>query len=169
MNYNSVTKQRIADMLAGIRIDTGTLTNTVSLIQNQVEIFRIRGRVMILQLFGEAITDFSATATQLLFNFTSSVPVITVQPLCAACTTMSGIKAGRRVFWKGGAVATNAVVTATTGISDVISVSPQVVGTIGGTGTVGILTSGANQTSGTCKFTMLYIPMSDGATVEALV
>ena len=167
-NYNPSTIARIGDLTNGIRVDTAALAAATYMIQNQVELFNVYGRVRIHTLFGEVTTIISNTATTCLYNFTSTSPVIAVQPLCAASGSCAQLAVGERIMWVGGAVATAAVLTATPGISD-INPAPQVVGTNGGTGTIGILTAGANATSGVVKFSIFYTPMSDGAYVTAIL
>lgn len=170
-SYSPSTIARIGDLTNGIRVDTSVLAGTAYMIQAQVELFNIVGRIKIHNLFGEVTTQISGTATQLLFNVTWSTPTIAVQPLCAACSTMTGLAVGERAWMVGGAVATNVVLTATPGISD-INVTPVVVGGVATdgsnfVGTLGQLTSGANMTSGAMRFSIYYTPMSDGAYVTA--
>jgi hypothetical protein len=167
-NYNPSTIARIGDLTNGIRVDTSTLAGATYLAQTQVELFNVFGRVRIHSLFGEVIVVFSNHATTVLYNFTSSSPVIAVQPLCAATSTVAQLAVGERIMWVGGAVATAAVLTATPAISD-INPTPQIVGTIGGVGTIGMLTAAASLTSGTVKFSIFYTPMSDGAYVTAVL
>lgn len=167
-NFNPSTIEMIGHMMNGIRVDTSTLAAASYFNQAQHELFTVYGRIKIHNLFGEVTTIFSNNAATLLYNFTSTSPVIAVQPISAACGTTAQLAVGERIWWIGGAVATAVVLTATAGISD-INVTPQVVGTVGGTGTIGILTAAASLSSGGVKFSIFYTPMSDGAYVEALV
>lgn len=166
MNYAPSTIARIGDLMNGIRVDTSALAAATYMAGTQIELFNVYGRIRVHSLFGEVTVIISNTATALLFNFTSSDPVIAVQPMCAASGSCAQLAVGERIMWVGGAVATAAVLTATPAISD-INPAPQIVGTNGGTGTIGILTSVANATSGTVKFSIFYTPMSDGAYVSA--
>jgi hypothetical protein len=168
MNYNPSTIARIGDLTNGIRVDTSTLAAATYLLtgNTQTEIFNVYGRVRLHTLFGEVTVVFSNNATTLYYNFTSSSPVIAVQPISAACSTMAQLAVGERIYWVGGAVATAVVLTATPGISD-INPAPQVVGTDGGVGSIGILTAAASLTSGNVKFSVWYTPMSDGAYITA--
>lgn len=170
-NYNPSTIARIGDLVNGIRVDTSVLANLTYLHQDQWEIFNVVGRIKIHNLFGEVTVVCSNNATQVLFNYTSATPVIAVQPLCAKCASIAQLAVGERISWLGGAVATAAVITATPGISD-INVTPQIVGGVATdgsnfVGTIGILSSDADQASGSCRFTIFYTPMSDGAYVSA--
>ena len=170
MNYNPSTIARIGDLVNGIRVDTSALAAATYFLTGgtQTELFNVYGRVKIHNLFGEVLVQLSAHACVLYYNFTSSSPVIAVQPISAVCGSMSGLAVGERIWWVGGAVATAVVLTATPGISD-INVTPQVVGTIGGTGTIGINTATASHDAGSVKFSIFYTPMSDGAYVTAVL
>lgn len=167
-SYSPSTIARIGDLLNGLRTDTGIVLGTVGMIQNQYELFDIVGRCKIHELFGEVTTAISNTVTTLLYNWTSTSPVIAVQPLCAASASLAQLAEGERIAWLGGAVATAAVITATPGITDVAR-SSQIVGTYAGTGTIGILTAAANMTSGAARFSCFWSPMSPGAYIKAKV
>lgn len=173
-NYAPSTRARIADLITGMHVKTSVLANATYMIQGQVELFNVYGRIQVLQLYIEACTVFDAALTDIQFNFTSSTPTVAVQPMCAVnAGSLTGLAQGLRIVWVGGAVATACAITATAGISDLICVSPQIIGTHDGTtagvGTIGQLTSVANQTSGTHQAHIYYIPMSDGAYVTAVL
>lgn len=173
MNFNPSTIEAVGYLMNGVQVDTSVLANTTYLISNQVELFNVYGRIKIHNLFLEVTVICSNNATQVLFNYTSTTPVIAVQPLCAKCASIAQLAVGERVFWLGGAVATAAVITATPGISD-INVTPQVVGGVvtAGTnfvGTIGMLSSDANQASGSVRASIFYTPMSDGAYVSNIL
>jgi hypothetical protein len=165
-NYNASTIARIGDLVNGIRVDTSALAAETYFHQNQTEIFNVHGRVRIHLLFGEVSEAISNSAATVLYNFTSTTPVIAVQPLCSASASVANLAVGERIMWVGGAVATAAVLTATPGISD-INAAPQIVGTDGGVGTIGIKAEAADCTDGTVKFSIFYTPVSDGAYIEA--
>jgi len=80
-NYNPSTIARIGDLTNGIRVDTSALAAATYMAGTQIEIFNVFGRVRIHTLFGEVTVAISNTATALLYNFTSSSPVIAVQPM----------------------------------------------------------------------------------------
>jgi hypothetical protein len=168
MNFNPSTIEAVGYLMNGVRVDTSSILAASYFLQNQVEIFTVYGRIKVHNLFGEVTTIISNTATTLLYNFTSTSPVISVQPMSAASGTMAQLAVGERINWVGGAVATAVVLTATPGISD-INVTPHIIGTIGGTATIGILTAGANATSGAVTFSVFYTPMSDGAYVAKVL
>jgi hypothetical protein len=166
-NYNPSTQDRIGDLITGMRVDTAVLANLTYLHQDQHEAFNVYGRVMVLQLFWEAITVNGAGATLFQYNFTSTTPAVGVQPMGAVSASIATLAQGLRCVWLGGAVATAHVITASAGISDVICVEPQIIGTKDGVGTIGFLTTTADAVSGTHQHSVYYIPMSDGAYIEA--
>jgi len=168
MNYSPSTRARIADLINGMRVDTGVLAAATYIEQTQHELFNVYGRIKIHDLFSEVTVIFSNNAALVGYNFTSSSPVIAVQPICAVSLTVAQLAVGERIAWIGGAVATAAVLTATPGITDVARI-PQIVGTDGGVATIGILATTASLTSGNFKTSIFYSPMSDGAYVSAIV
>jgi len=166
-NYAPSTRARIADLITGMRVETTVLANLTYLHQDQWEAFNVYGRIMVLQLYFEAITVNGAGATLFQYNFTSTTPVIGVQPMGAVSASVAALAQGLRCVWVGGAVATAHVITATAGISDVISTSPHIIGTADGVGTIGFVTSVADAVSGTHQHVLHYIPMDDGSYAEA--
>lgn len=167
-NYNPSTLARLGDIVLGIRVDTGTMLNATYLAQTQQEIFNVFGTVKILNMFGEVLVAASNDATTVKFNFTMSDPSVGVSDLSAACTTIAQFARGRRIQWLGGTVATAATVTPVVAcITGAAAVIPQIVGCNGGTGTIGILSAAASQTSGSMVWSIFYAPMSDGAYVTA--
>ena len=166
-NYSPSTRARIADLITGMRVETTVLPNLTYLHQDQWEAFNVFGRIIVLQLFWEAITINGAGAILFQYNFTSTTPAVGVQPLGAVSASIATLAQGLRCLWLGGAVATAHVITATAGISDVISVNPQIIGTKDGVGSIGFVTSVADAVSGTHQHVLQYIPLSDGAYAEA--
>jgi hypothetical protein len=167
-NYSPSTIARIADLLNGLMVSTGVLAAATYIAQAQKELFTVRGRIKIHDLFSEVSVIFGAQAALVQYNFTSSSPVIAVQPLCAVSASVASLAVGERIAWIGGAVGTAAIITATPGITDIARGS-QIVGTDGGVGTIGILNTIASVTSGSFKTVIFWSAMSDGASVEALV
>ena len=166
-NYSPSTQDRIGDLIAGMRVDTAVLANVTYLHQDQWEAFNVYGRIMVLNLFWEAITVNGAGATLFQYNFTSTTPAVGVQPMGAASASIAALAQGLRCVWVGGAVATAHVITATAGISDVICVNPHIVGTKDGVGSIGFVTTVADAVSGTHQHSLFYVPMSEGAYAEA--
>lgn len=168
-SYSPSTQARIADLILGLRVEVPTFANLTYFHQDQWELFHIYGRILLKQCFVEAVTDNGAGATLLQFNYTFTTPAITVKPLCAVSASIAAMPRGTRVTWVGGAVATAAVITvATGGCSDVIQAgSGAILGGEGFIGTLGMLTTTADAVSGTSKAVAFYVPMSDGAYMEA--
>ena len=173
-NYAPSTRERISDLVAGMRVQTGvfaaaTYIDHDSTTTGQYELFNVHGRILLMHLFIEAITVFGAGAAVVSFTYTSSDPVIAVQEINDACASVASFPEGGRIVWVGGAVATDAVITvaATGGVSDVTPTAPQYIGTQGGTGTIGMLTATAGVASGTAQAFMNYVPHEKGAYVVA--
>lgn len=170
-NYSPSTIARIADMNTGLRVETGSLAGATYLLTGgtQTEIFTVKGLVLVKLLFIEVLTTLSAHACQVLFNCTFTTPSIAANAMCAKCAALTSAARGVRAVWVGGAVATAAVITDSAGLSDVLPTAGHLVGGDGFVGSIGILSSDASITSGTFKVVTAYVPMSDGAYVEALL
>jgi len=171
-NYNPSTQDRIADLVTGMRVETGIMANATYMAQTQIEDFNVYGRILLLQLFFEVTTNCDANAT--LFQYTYScathTPAIVSTKLGLVSLTFASATIGSRVCWTGGAVGgtTHVICNTTGGISDLICTAPMIVGYKDGVGTVGHLTTTASQAAGAGFHTMLYVPMSDGAYVTAI-
>jgi len=165
--YKPSTREYVGDLVTGMREDTSVGNATTYITSSQVEIFNVYGRVMILEMYIEVITAISTTASTVLFNYTSSTPVITVQNLSATSTdTLSDAPRGDRLNYVGGSVLAVPTLSATPGVGDEACVDPTIVGLESGIGSIGVVTAGADATGGTVQFSIHYIPMSDGAYVE---
>jgi hypothetical protein len=169
MNYTPGSRARIADISAGIRVDTSVVAALTYLNGAQHEWFTVKGRIWVRQLFIEIISDLGAEAVQLLFNCTFTSPVVAVNAMCAKCASIANAAQGFRVVWLGGAVATAAVITDSKGLSDVIASAGQIVGGKAFVGTIGVLNTDANASQGTVQGSILYTPLSDGAYVAAAI
>lgn len=171
-SYHPKTREAIADMVAGIRVQTGQVAATVLLDHDPalaVSLFTVRGAVLLTQLYVEVETVLSADAADLKFCVTFTTPVIAENDMCAASASLSGAVAGLRCVWVGGAVATAAVVTDSAGLSDVICVSPHIVGGSGFVGAIKSKAGTATCTSGALRAYCHYVPMtSDGLIVAAV-
>jgi len=162
-SYNLSTRGRIADLGLGMRVETGTLNNTAVHGTNfHTRLFYVYGRVMITQLYGELLSTFSSTATQVKFRATWTTPTISVADLSDDCSSLSALTQGRRITLVGTTAATAAAVTVTAGISYGTK-DPMVVGLEGGVGYISTLTNATAATSGTIKYALHYFPMSAGA------
>ena len=167
-NYNPSTIDRIGDITRGIHVKTGTIANTVALPSGAYNIFTVYGRIRIIGMDIEAVTAFSNDATLVKWRFTSTTPSVGVSDISAASLTIAQIPIGARVMWRGTAVATAPDVSATQASIAVVT-DYMDVGHTAGVGIITATSSIAAQTSGTCRFNIYYLPISEGAYVEALV
>jgi len=171
-NYAPSTRARIADLIAGMRVDTGSLAAATYMQHSgtpQHELYTVSGSILLLNMFLEITTSLHSDLSQIAFNATFSTPSATVEPFSTKCVSVASLGAGHRIVWGGGVLATAATITTTPGISDFAAVSPIIIGSKDGLGTIGTLGSDATTTSGAMFCSLFYIPLSDGAYVEALV
>ncbi len=172
-NYAPSTIDVVGDLVNGLHVETGVFNTAVywdTDVTPQQEYFNIFGRILLLQLYLEMVTNSGGGAALVQFNATFSAPPVTVQPMSAASATTAALLAGGRVVWIGGAIASIPVVTVLIGggISDVIAINPQIIGSVGGVGTIGTLTTGVDNVSGTARANLFYAPLSDDAYVTAV-
>lgn len=179
MNYSPSTRNRIADFINGLHVET---TGGVLVAANfttggtQTELFNIYGRIGIMELFIELTSAADANATQVLFNCTFTTPVIAQNPLCAKCASIANLGAYGRIVYPGGVVATAAIITDSAGLTDVEMAGKKAI--VGGVsaagvntvGTIGMQASDATQ-AGTIAATahLYYVPMSTGAYAESIL
>ena len=171
-NYAPSTRARIADLVTGMRVDTGTLAAATYLATGPTateRIFDVYGRIKIMQLFMEVISDLGAGACVMYYTYTATTPSITVQPISAVGASMASKKRGFRHFCTGVTVATACVIDAQPGISPVIMKEKLIIGLKGATGKIGINTATATIATGTVRFSLFYVPMSDGAYATSYV
>ena len=173
-NYNPSTIGRIGDINRGLQVDT-TIQAFGMFDATNRQIYTVYGRIIILSLFFE-VTTVWVNATTLKFTWKSTVPVVTVQDLSGAGSSMDTFAAGRRVVLVGTLTSTAAVVLPTTpGIATNINCAPMMVGNampatlIQQVGQIGYTTATAAATASAGKFTLLYVPVDDGSYAEALV
>ena len=167
-NYQASTRARIADLIAGMRVETTVLANLTYLHQDQWEAFTVIGRIMVLQLYMEAITVNGAGATLFAYNYTSTTPAAGPTVLGLPSLSIAALAQGMRVTWTGGTVGgSNHILSPVEGISDLISGDPAILGASGMIGSIGFVTTVADAVSGTHQHVLQYIPVSDGAYAEA--
>ena len=178
-NYQPSTRQTIADMTAGLHVQTihGNLGTAEFTSAAQTELFNIVGRIKLMQLYIQLDVLADANITQVAFNCTFSTPVIGAVALNVACASIASTAAHGCIHWIGGAVGSTAVITAAPGIADVqpgaggnyFVLGGVVTAGTGTIGTIGMLISGATQ-AGTISATahMHYVPQSPGAYVTAV-
>jgi len=170
-NYNISTIDRIGDITRGIHVKTGVLANTAYFDHNpdvDKPLFTVHGRIRIIGLNCEAVTAFAADASLLKWTFESTTPVIAAADISAVSLTVASIPIGARIMWRGTAVATAPDVSATQASIAVVT-DYMDVGLTGGIGIINSHATIATQASGTCLFNLYYLPISEGAYVEALI
>ena len=171
--YSYSTIDSIGDLTNGLHVETTVYDVVASwkgTVPVQLEIFNIFGRILVLQLFIEMVTQATGGATILQFNATWTDPAAaTIEPISNEAATVENLAAGSRLVWKGGAIATVPVSTvlAGGGISDDIAATRQILGCVDGTGSIGTVPSIADMTAGTAQANIFYAPMSKGAYVTA--
>ena len=166
-HYGPSTRQRMGELGNGMRVQTGTLLNTAVLAGATTTIFTVYGRILVKQLYIEAITIFDAAASTALFRFESTTPVIGVSNMTAASGVLTSIAQGIKVKYLGGAIATGLSIN----VGEACA-TPHIIGTglsptgVQGVGVISIQeTSAAPQTSGTCQVVIDYVPMESGSRV----
>jgi len=171
-NYSQSTVEVVGDLTNGLGVSTGVFNTATYLLHNgtttgQFELFKVYGRILWKRLFIEMITASGGGAALVQFTYTFSTPAITVKPLSAASGSTAALVQGSRIQCLGGAVATATGITVATGGASDLAVTPGILGGIGFIGTIGMLTTSASNSSGTAQAFLYYVPMSDGAYVEA--
>ena len=163
------------DLVNGLHVETSVFDTVIPWAglsaPINTEFFNVFGRILLLQLYIEMVTNSGGGAALVQFNATFSTPAVVASPMSAACATTATLLAGGRIVWIGGIITSIPTLTVLLGggISDVIAVNRQIIGTVGGVGTIGHLSSGAaDNISGTARANLFYAPMSDGAYVTAV-
>ena len=175
-NYSPSTIARIGDIVLGIRVDTSVVdvSDLVHLHQAQVEDFNVYGTILLKYLFMEIVTVLDAGAT--LFQYTYSCLLhtggaIAATKLGTVSASIASMTEGARVVWGGGAVAgANHQLTGSAGVSDfaVGLTDPIIIGYRDAVSTIGHLTTTDDTATGEVFHSLFYVPMSDGAYVEAI-
>lgn len=168
-NYQLSTRERVADINRGLVVATSTLDNTTAMPGNaDYDLFSVYGRIRVLSLDIEAITAWSNDATTLKFTFDASTPAAAESDMSAASLTVAELAVGKRVRLVGTAINTALAIDA----AACVSLQPAgyiEVGCYDGVGAIGVTSAAAAQTSGTCKATITYVPITEGAYVVAAV
>jgi hypothetical protein len=165
-NYAPSTRARISDLITGMRVDTSVLNAVDYLITGPTAteaIFNVYGRIKVMHLFMEVITSLGNQACVMYYTYTSATPAETVQPISSVGASMALYLRGGRYSCIGITVAQATLIDAQEGISPVIMKEKMILGAKGGTGTIGINTATVTVLTGTIRFSLFYVPMSDGA------
>jgi hypothetical protein len=157
--YSPVTVRNMADLTYGQRVDNGPIAATVWGAQAVTPLFNVvNGRVLVTSIWGEVTTVLSNNATLVKYYFT---PTGGAQiDLSAISLTIAQLAVGKRILAAG----TIGGATTFSGIgASMMQTVPYVLGQVGVGGVIGIESTTASLTSGAMKFTVLYIPIDDGA------
>lgn len=171
-HYTASTIDVVGDLHNGLHVETSVfdcIAPWKGTVPVQTELFNVFGRILLLQLFIEMTVIQGGGATLIRFNATFATPAVGVQPISAVSASVAGLAVGSRVVWQGGDILSAPIVTvvAVGGISDVFPVARQIIGTVGGIGTLGHVPSIADTASGSAQANCFYVPMSDDAYVTA--
>lgn len=176
MNYNESTRQRIADLILGLHVETtaGVLVAANFTATAQTELFNVYGRIAVKQLFIELTAAAAADATVVGFNCTFTTPVIALNAMSGNSASIASLGAYGRITYIAGAVASLPIITDSAGLTDVETAGR--ISILGGVSSAGVLTIGsigmlastATQ-SATIAATahLFYVPMCPGAYAQA--
>jgi hypothetical protein len=167
-SYSPSTIERVGDIGRGLVVQTPTMNNTTALTVASYDLFRVYGRIRILSLDIEVVTVWSNDATTLQYYFDPSTPAVAAVTISAACTTVANLAVGKRVTLDGTALNTAAAIAASQCVSLAVSKTLDV-GCENGVGMIGVTGAAAAQTSGTCRATLMYYPITAGAYAESAV
>jgi hypothetical protein len=165
MNYNPSTIARIADINLGLRVDKGPVLAVDHLAIQVYPLFRIvGGRVVVLNFIAEVTEAFAADATilQLYYTGTGAVRI----DLTAKALTAASLALGRRLVAAqtiGGAL----TFSAANSVAVISTLQSYILGRYGVGGVMGIESSVAAMTDGAMIYSLWYLPLDDGAYVEA--
>lgn len=176
MNYNESTRQRIADLILGLHVETtaGVLVAANFTNPSQTELFNIVGRIGVKQLFIELTSAADANITTVAFNCTFTTPVIALNVMNAASASIGSLGAYGRITFIAGAVASIVIITDSAGLTDVETAGKMHI--LGGVSSAGVLTVGTigmacagGTQAATIAATahLFYVPMCPGAYAEA--
>lgn len=161
-NYNASTRARIADINRGMLVETATLDATAALVSTAKSLFTVYGRIRVLSLDMEVITVLGADATTLTFAFDPSSPAIAAIDISGASGSLANGAVGLRATLSGTALNTAVILAA----NATVSLSANATMDLGCVDGVGVITSTggtADATSGTVRFYLTYVPITDGA------
>jgi len=153
MNYSPSTIARVADIRAGLRVDKGA--TAIAGISTK-DLFTVSdGNCLILGLYGEVTTIVQVQANNT--KFISTPTVGSAVDLCAV-VDITGHEVGGFLSITG----TLATAAAKTNAGAAVNMTN---GVIVAPGTIGINTAADN--TGAYKFSILYVPLEDGASIAA--
>uniref|UniRef100_A0A6M3LW76 Uncharacterized protein n=1 Tax=viral metagenome TaxID=1070528 RepID=A0A6M3LW76_9ZZZZ len=158
MNYAPSTRARIADLVAGMRVDRAAALVTAA----TVNLFTVTGgRVLLTGFLGEVVAAIANTVTTLQITHLTTEATAVVTPLCIASADIAQYASGR-MFTLPAAV--GSVLTVSVGSSAALmNAAPTYALKVGGLRLVG----SAAPLTGTIKWSVWYVPIDDGAYMTA--
>jgi hypothetical protein len=165
-SYSPSTIGRIGDIKRGLIVSTATLNATAALVSTPKNLFTVYGHIRVLDLQMEVITTLGADATTLTYSFDASTPAVAAADFSGASASVANLAIGKRATLIGTALNSAPIIAA----QPAISLASATFVELGCTGGVGIITSTggtADATSGTVKFTLMYVPITEGAYAQA--
>jgi hypothetical protein len=172
-NYSQNTQELAADVINGVKVETSALSNLTYMDMSDHAIFNVYGRIKLIALYAEVVSAASAHNTTLAFKYEQASPFAIAADLCV--TSVANINAaaqGMRVVCLGADITAAALRDAGGGITSYTY--PLVIGTgntaagVQAVGTIIIDAAGAANLTGTTKYVLHYVPLSDSAYVTAV-
>lgn len=158
-NYEPSTRQTVADLRLGLRVDRAAAL----VLQATTPLFNIKGgRVLMTGFLGEVTVDIANTATTLQISHLRddvTAPVATVLDIASA----SIAQATAGTMYTLPAAVGSALTTSTNNSAAIMGLQVPIVLTKGALSLVG----SAAPATGKIKWSIWYIPLDDGAYVEA--
>ena len=151
-HYNQSTRQRVADINLGLRVDRATATLPAT---TAAAIFNVLGGRVAVTIVGEVTTVLGAVVTNL--SIQSNPTTGTTTAMCGVLA-IANLEAGT-LFTIDGTAAT-ALQAGSSG-----SVRGQNTPVIVAIGAIELLTSATN--TGSVKWSIFYVPIDDGAYIAA--
>jgi len=170
MNYSPSTIARIADINYGLRVDTSTIAGATLSTANptRTTLFNVvGGRVLVRQLVGESIVTLAGAGCLVKFCFTPTGGAevdITAVSLDAGS---GGWAAGMRLIL--GAAIGGTTTFSAIGASVAKAADPYILGQVGLGGALLFHATTAAFTGGSAKFSAWYVPLDEGAYMEAAI
>jgi hypothetical protein len=152
-SYNLNTRQRIADLVYGIRVDN----SPTSIVTGQNALFNVSGRVWLIDLIGIVTTDIEAAATLLHFDFDADVGGDAA--MCIDSADLTGDVAGTMYALPAAAASALAVPA-----GGYLRLFPSV-GWVLSSGAIDLHASASR--TGVIKWSAFYVPLEDGAYIAA--
>ena len=139
---------------------------------SDVKLFDLIGRIKLIALYAEVVTTAGGQNTTLQFKYVQASPLsVTVALGITSVANISGALAGMRVVVIGDAVGTaflRDAVLAITAYTYPMIIGTGNIATVAAVGSIVVDAAGAANLTGTTKYVIHYVPLSDGAYVTAV-